>query len=458
MKKVHTGDLEISYVSISSLKASAYNPRRHSPEALSHLKESITRFGTVDPIIVNGAESRKNTVVGGHMRLKALKELKYKKAPVVFVHIDDEQKERELNLRLNKNVGDWDFDLLAEFDEELLKDVGFDSQELDDIFFEDPTPETFDLKKELEKLDIKKVKVKKGDVYEIDGSRLMCGDSTIREDMLALMDGAKADMVMTDPPYILNYLKGKTKQKDGVTTGFGAKKNRRYLETDVLPDNFTDLWMANVAEVQKADFSIIIFENPKNLRTIWNALEQHWTYRNTITWHVPNRMQGFSAKYKFFNKTDIALVGTGGDVELNLEPEDDELFQNEYENALFATSGSPHWESYAKNRKYCPTDFIQHIAADKKSSGQDIIFGTKPIELLIPYTKVLTKRNDLVLEPFGGSGSTLIASIKIGRRCYLMEKSPVYAEVIKKRWEKLTGKQAELVAQNPSYGSKKESN
>lgn len=160
-------------------------------------------------------------------------------------------------------------------------------------------------------------------------------------------------------------------------------------------------------------------------------------------------MQGFSAKYKFFNKTDIALVATLGNTPLNLDPEE-ELFQNEYENALFATSGKPHWESYGKGKKYCPTDFIEHIAADKKSSGQDIIFGTKPLELLIPYIKVLTRQGDLVLEPFGGSGSTLIACIKIGRKCRIMEKSPVYAEVIIKRWEKLTGKKAKLLTQHGS--------
>ena len=221
------------------------------------------------------------------------------------------------------------------------------------------------------------------------------------------------------------------------------KKNRKYLETDVLPDDFSDQWMANIAKIQKPDFSIIVFEHPKNLRTvwnlriIWNALEKHWRYRNTITWHVPNRVQGFSAKYKFFNKQDIALVGTSGKTKLNLTPESDELLQNEYENAIYATAGKPHWEGYEKGKKICPTDFIDHIAADQKSSGQGIIFGTKPLELLIPYIKVLTKRDDLIVEPFGGSGSTLIASIKLGRRCYLMEKSPVYAEVIKKRWENL---------------------
>ena len=334
--------------------------------------------------------------------------------------------------------------MLAEFDESLLSEVGFTSEEIDEIFPTEKHEEEFNLQKELDKLDID-VKAKKGEVYDLDGSRLMIGDSTIEADMLKLMDGHKADLCFTDPPYILDYLKGKGRGKDGPTVGFGSKKNRRYLETDVLPDNFSDLWMANVALVQKPDFSIIIFENPKNLRTIWNAMEAHWKYRNTITWHVPNRMQGFSASNKFFNKTDIALVGTGGDVALNTNDED-ELFQNLYENAVFATSGKAYFEPYEKGKKICPTDFISHTSADEKSSGQAIIFGTKPIELLIPYIKVLTKRNDLVLEPFGGSGSTLIASVKMGRRCFIMEKSHVYAEVIMNRWEKETGKKRKKVA------------
>ena len=437
-------NIAIVHVPVSNLKPATYNPRTWNKEQENALTESIKRFGLVDPILVNSASNRKDIVIGGHFRLKVAKDLGYKDVPVVYINIPEDEREKELNLRLNKNTGSFDLELLAKFDEAFLSTVGFSSEEIDDIFAVDTTPEQFDLEKELNKLNIKEIKVKKGDVFDLDGSRIMCGDSTIESDMLYLMDGVKADMVMTDPPYILDYLRGKTKQKDGVTVGFGSKKNRRYLETESLPDNFSDLWMSSVSKVQKPDFSIIIFENPKNLRTIWNALEVHWKYRNTITWRVPNRVQNFSAKYKFFNKTDIALVGSIGNVPLNLEDEDS-LFQNEYENALYATSGSPTWESYGKGKKYAPTDFIEHTAADQKSSGQGIIFGTKPIELLIPYIKVLTKRDDLVLEPFGGSGSTLIASITLGRKCFLMEKSPVYAEVILNRWSKKTGKTPKLI-------------
>lgn len=431
--------LQTIYVDIDKLTKADYNPRKWDEKALSDLKASIQRFGLVDPIILNGAENRKNVVIGGHMRLEAAKALGIKQVPAIYINLPDIEKEKELNLRLNKNQGEFDFALLANFAEEFLSDIGFNSEELDSIFdLEIDNPEIFDLKKELEKLDIKKVEIQKGDIWQLGDNRLMCGDSTIEENTLKLMDGHKADMCFTDPPYILDYLKGKKKNGKPVE-GFGAKRNRKYLETDVLPDNFTELWMGNIAKIASDNFHIIVYENWKNLRVIWNEMEKHWKVKNMIVWHLPNRNQGFAAKYKFFSKHDIAMVGSTEDkTEFNLTPED-ELLQNEYETALYAISGKPHWEGYEKGKKIQPTDFIEYKAADEKSSGQGIIFGTKPIEILIPYIKVLTKRGDLIVEPFGGSGSTLIASQKMGRRCFTMEKSPVYAEVIKKRWEKLTG-------------------
>ena len=140
------------------------------------------------------------------------------------------------------------------------------------------------------------------------------------------------------------------------------------------------------------------------------------------------------------------MVGASkeADVEYNHEEELDGL-QEEYQTALYAISGKPQWEGYEKGKKYQPTDFIEFNASDEKSSGQGVVFGTKPTEILIPYIKVLTKRGDLVFEPFGGSGSTLIAATKLKRRCCIMEKCPTYAEVICKRYEKLTGIKAERI-------------
>ncbi len=430
----------IQYVPVQDLKVNKDNPRKISQKVFEDLTKSLQSFDVVEPLVANKSPQRMNFLIGGHQRLAAMKKLGFKLAPVVYVDIEDEKREIELNIRLNKNVGEFSWDLLKNFDETFLSDIGFDSEELDNIFDIDLSPEIFDLQKELDKLKIREIKFQKGDVYDLDGSRLMCGDSTIEADMLKLMNNERADMCFTDPPYILDYLNGK--QKHGkATEGFGAKKNRRYLETDVLPPDFTDKWMTNISKIQKESFSIIVYENWKNIRTIWNEMEKYWKVKNMIVWHLPNRNQGFAAKYKFFSKHDIAMVGASkdADVEYNHQVEPDGL-QEQYETALYAISGKPQWEGYEKGKRIQPTDFIEYKVADEKSSGQGIIFGTKPIEILIPYIKFLTKRNDLIVEPFSGSGSTLIAATKMKRRCYGMEKSNIYAEVIKNRWEKLTGK------------------
>lgn len=432
-----TSKLSIQQVKIGDLQPAEHNPRKWSDEAIEQLKDSIKNFGLVDPILVNGAKERKNIVIGGHFRLKVVKELGFKEVPVVYVDITNIEREKELCLRLNRNQGEWDWELLSQFDETLLADIGFTSEEMDTIFdIDDVEPENFDLDKELAKLSITKITVQKGDIYQLGDSKLMCGDSTVTADMDKLMDGELADMCMTDPPYILDYLGAQRHGK--AVTGFGAKRNRRYLETDVLPDDFTELWMANVAKYAKPDYSIICYENWKNIRTIWGEMEKHWKVKNMLVWHLPNRHQNFASNYKFFSKHDIAMVGASGTVEYNHDEEPDGL-QEEYETALYAISGKPQWESYGSGKKYQPTDFIEYIASDEKHSGQGVIFGTKPLEILIPYIKVLTKRGDLVIEPFCGSGSTLIASIKLKRRCNIMEKSPTYAEVALTRWEKLTG-------------------
>lgn len=430
-------NINVVYIDTKNLKPTEYNPRVWDDQATSDLKKSIERFGMVDPLIVNSAPGRENVVIGGHFRLKVANDLGFTKVPVVYISISELKREKELAIRLNKNLGAWDWDLLKEFDENLLADIGFTSEELDDLFdISELVPEEFDLKKELEKLDITKISVKKGDIYQLGDSRLMCGDSTIEKDFDKLMNGETADMCLTDPPYILDYLHAKRHGKP--TEGFGAKRNRRYLETDVLPDNFTNLCMNNVAKHANPNFSIICYENWKNLRIIWEEMEKHWKVKNMIVWRLPNRHQGFAAKYKFFSKHDIAMVGASGNVPYNHKDEIDGL-QEEYETALYAISGKPQWEGYDKGKKYQPTDFIEFNASDEKNSGQGVIFGTKPIEILIPYIKVLTKRGDLVVEPFCGSGSTLIAATKLKRRCFIMEKSPVYTEVALKRWEKLTG-------------------
>jgi DNA modification methylase len=414
------------------------NPRVLSEEQAKQLKKSLEKFNLVE-IPAVGTD---NKILAGHQRVKIML-LLGRGDEEIDVRVPNraltEDEFKEYNIRSNLNVGDWNFDLLSNLDETFLSDIGFSSEEIDNIFGLEDTPETFDLEKELKKLGISGIHTKKGDIYQLGEHRLLCGDSTLEGDVLKLMSGQRADLCFTDPPYLLDYLNGKNKHGTAVT-GFGAKRDRRYLETDVLPPDFTEKWMANVHKIQKDSFSIIVYENWKNIRTIWGEMEKYWKVKNMIVWHLPNRHQGFAAKYKFFSKHDIAMVGASPEVDIpfNMEPEEESL-QNEYETALYAISGKPTWEGYEHGKKNQPTDFIEFNASDEKHSGQGVVFGTKPIELLIPYIKVLTKRGDLIVEPFGGSGSSLVAAEKMNRRCFVMEKSPVYIEVIKTRWEKLSG-------------------
>ena len=204
-------NLNIVYVPISELKPSEYNPRKWNESQIAALKESLQRFGMVDPIVCNKAEGRENVVVGGHFRLKVAKDLELKEMPVVYVNIPEIEREKELNIRLNKNLGEFDLAILKDFGEDFLKDVGFDTIELDEIFEVETTPEHLTLSVNWKKLNISEVTIKKGDMFDLDGSRLRCGDSMIEADMLALMGGEKADMCFTDPPYILDYLRAKKK-------------------------------------------------------------------------------------------------------------------------------------------------------------------------------------------------------------------------------------------------------
>ena len=177
---VNTTKIETVLVKVTDLIPSDYNPRKWSKEQVEQLKESIIRFGIVDPIIANSAENRRNIVIGGHFRLEVAKQLGYTEIPVVYVNIPEVEREKELNLRLNKNQGEFDYGLLAKFDENLLKDIGFGSEEIDNIFdIDDTNTEIFDLEKELKKLKIDQINFKKA-CLALGDSRLMCGDQPLK--------------------------------------------------------------------------------------------------------------------------------------------------------------------------------------------------------------------------------------------------------------------------------------
>ena len=143
---VQTFKLSIVQVDVNQLNPAPFNPRRWSEKQISDLKESIKRFSLCDPLIVNGNPKRKGVVIGGHMRLAAAKELGYKKVPVIFLNIPDLKKEKELNLRLNKNIGAFDFEILKDFDMDLLLDVGFSNEDFGSIWDLRSRPKTMGFK------------------------------------------------------------------------------------------------------------------------------------------------------------------------------------------------------------------------------------------------------------------------------------------------------------------------
>lgn len=463
--------MKTATVKIEELKPSEYNPRKWESKATENLKKSILEFGIVDPIIVNSAPERKNIVIGGHFRLKVAKELNIKTVPVVYVSIPDIAREKELNIRLNKNLGEWDRELLANFEEDLLKDIGFADQELDEIFGME-IAEEFDVEKEIQRvLGQKEKRVNIGDIWQLGDHKLIIGSCTDKENWKKLLEEERFDFLLTDPPYRLAYSKNrvrkvKTKGRkylsvgetdgQGKSTGkgFGYRSNRVYLGVESLGGvpGYNE-WLSFANEYQNSKgVNVMIFENWRNTIDLWFAIEKYWKIKNIIIWHLPNRHQRFSAKGKFFSKYDIAPLAGEGQLNEEYEIEFDNYLQekgqelmNNYEIILYGSQGDSSWGKM-KGRKYWQMgDVITQNAMSESQSGQNVVFGTKPIQILVPYIKILSPREGIVMDCFAGSGSTIIASEIMKRKCRAIEIEPIYAEVILNRWERFTGKQAQKI-------------
>ena len=204
-------EINIQYYKANDLIMAEYNPRQLTKDQYTQLKDSLTRFGLVDPLIVNKHKTRKNILVGGHQRLRIAKEMGLDNIPCVEVDLPYD-KERELNIRLNKNVGEWDYDSLANhFDVGELTEWGFSDDELQ-FWTDEPTEGLID---DDEIPEVEEAITKQGDLWLLGDHKVLCGDATKKEDVERLMEGQKADMVFTDPPYGVNYL-GMEKKWDGL--------------------------------------------------------------------------------------------------------------------------------------------------------------------------------------------------------------------------------------------------
>ena len=226
---------------------------------------------------------------------------------------------------------------------------------------------------------------------------------------------------------------------------------RKYLglqERGGVPEYDEWLSLANGFQNSKGA-NIMVFENWKNTVKLWQAMEKYWKIRNMIIWSLPNRNQGFSAPHKFFSKYDIApLAGEGiinGEYEEELENyllKKGQKLLDTYEVILYGNQGKSYWDKKKGTRWARVNDHITWTAENEKSTGQNIVFGTKPIQILVPYIKILSPREGIVVDCFGGAGSALIACEIMKRKCRMIEAEPLYGEVIIRRFEQFTGKKA----------------
>jgi DNA modification methylase len=461
---------------VKDLKIWEENPRSITPEAFEKLKDRIRKRGFHDVIKID----IDNTILSGNQRKHALEELNMEEVDCIIPNRKLTLEEmQEVAIESNRTDGTWNWDMLANFDEDTLNEAGFEKGELDQIFGLDMAEE-FNTEEELNKILKNGVRrVKDGDIWELGNHRLVIGNSTKEANWKKALGKEKFDFMFTDPPYRIGYGIGNRKQKTkkgmvvqkyrtydtiGLTKKdgkpldkkspiikFGHKGNRSYegtTQTGGVPE--FDEWLSIAKDYQNPKgANVMIFENWKNTVELWQAIEKYWKIKNMIIWHLTNRCQGFSAKYKFFSKYDIAELAGEGPINQEYEEEMDNYLKEKGQKLLdtneviiYGNQGKSYWDKKKGTKWAVINDHITWSAQTAASGGQNIVFGTKPLQILVPYIKILSPRDGIVMEPFGGSGSTIIASEIMKRKCRAIELSPTYGEVILSRFERFTGKTA----------------
>ena len=387
--------MNIEKKNVKDLLPADYNPRKDlkpgDPE-YEKLKRSIEQFGYVEPVIWNEKTGR---VVGGHQRLKVLTDMGITEVDVVVVDMDTE-KEKALNIALNKISGEWDTEKLAlviadlqgtDFDVSL---TGFDPEELEDLFRDDvkggAKEDDFDVEAELKKPTFSKA----GDLWMLGEHRLFCGDSTKPETFDLLMNGKKANLVVTDPPYNVDY-KGSA----------GKIKNDSMAE-----DQFEQFLLAAYQQMEAAmadDASIYVFHSDSHGLAFRKAFEEAGFYLSgCCIWKKQSLVLGRSP------------------------------YQWQHEPVLFG------WKKKGKHQWYTGRKESTIWEFDKPKKNKDHP-TMKPIALVSYPIMNSTMTGCLVLDPFGGSGSTLIACEQTGRVCYTVELDEKFCDVIVRRYIEQVG-------------------
>ena len=388
---------EMQLVPIEKLVPYVNNARTHSPEQINKLRSSLREFGFINPVIID----RDYGVIAGHGRILAAKEEGIKDIPCVFAdHLTEAQKKAYIiaDNRMAMDAG-WDEELLRVEIEALqaeafdLSLTGFDEKELADLFQEDSEVEDddFDVDGELKEPAVTQM----GDVWTLGRHRLVCGDSTKEETYEVLMQGQKANLVLTDPPYNVNYEGAAGKIKNDNMTG-----DKFY---QFLLDAFT-----NMEKVMANDASIYVFHADTEGLNFRKAFADAGFYLSgCCIWMKPSLVLGRSP------------------------------YQWQHEPCLYG------WKKKGKHQWYADRKqtTIWSFEKTKKNTDHPTM---KPIPLLAYPIKNSTMSNTLVLDPFGGSGSTLIACEQTDRSCFTIELDEKFCDVIVKRYIEQVGSADEV--------------
>lgn len=408
---------------INEISSAKYNPRKITDEAMGRLTKSLAEFGNIQPITWN---VRTGNVVGGHQRLKVYKAMGKTEVEVWAVDLD-EQKEKAANIALNKLSGEFDMPMLKDILEEIdtgdldMEITGFGMDEIA-LMMEDAHPEVTE--DEVPEVPVDAI-TKPGDLWILGEHRVLCGDSTKTEDVGKLMHEKEWDVIVTSPPYNQGESNGDLLH----TKGLGVGKKQASLYIDKNSDNKT--------AKEYFDFCICIlstadkFKNEKLHSVCWNVAYNSKS-RDDYGKIIFSELNPFRVKETIiWDKThSINLPQIG-------------IYSRRCE-FIFVMSSS---DKYRTSQEYndCRWNYWQIKSAGSQITGEKVEHRAAfPVGLASNMIQDFSLKNDLIYEPFCGSGTTLIAADQLGRKCYGMEISPNYCDVIVKRWENLTGKKATL--------------
>ena len=413
------------------------NNPRHNKEAVDLVAASIAEFGFKNPIILDS----KNVIVAGHTRFAAAKKLGLKEVPCIMADDLTEQQIKAFRLADNKvaEAATWDMDLLKiELDSITdidMSDFGFGIDSLEE---EEKNPE--DVTEDEPPEPPAKPKSKRGEVYKLGEHRLMCGDSTSADDVAALMDGAKADLVVTDPPYGVSY-NDKNTFLNSIDKG---NRIQKAIENDNrTPEQMYEFW--------KKCFEILI-DNTKDkmayyifgpqggdlLLLLRAIVDSGFMLKHTLIWVKNNHVLG-RCDYNY--KHEPICYGW--------KPNGTHSFYADFDTSVFEDK-----IDVGKMKKDELLSLVKQLLSDKvpvdvihenKPTVSGLHPTMKPVKLIARLINNSSRAGDIVVDAFGGSGTTLIACEQMNRKCYMMEYDPKYVDVIIERWEKLTGKKAQKI-------------